>query len=243
MIRAAILSGLALALAALPSTIPAQTGEVFQVPNGCTAFLTVQSRSCTVSHHWTCSGDPEGSHWRVSADSDGPFYLTFTDSEFRWLRSWELLTEVTGTLVEPEEDPASLTELFETGSDSMVYSIVYSGPRGQLRRDFTGFDRLTGEQVTVDGRILDVTEFAYQFDTGDGLRRTAGNQFVHRGWRLFFGGVETTTLSSGEVIEENNSPMEFAEPGEPGFLATQPIHDCGDMMSALDITPRPVADR
>jgi hypothetical protein len=28
--------------------------------------------------------------------------------------------------------------------------------------------------------------------------------------------------------------MEFAEPGESGFLTMQPLYDCGDMMSALD---------
>jgi hypothetical protein len=30
--------------------------------------------------------------------------------------------------------------------------------------------------------------------------------------------------------------MEFAEPGEQGFLTMQPLYDCGDMMSALDDT-------
>ncbi len=235
---------LALCAAALPAVATAQSAErLFQVPQGCNAFLTVQARSCVVSHHWTCPGDPAGTHWRVAINEDGPFYLSYTDAEFRWLRSWELLSEVTGTLIEPEEDPASLTELFETGSDSMVYSIVYSGPRGTLRRDFTGFDRLTGEQVVVDGRTLLVTEFTYQYETSEGLRRTAGNQFVHEGWRMFFGGMETTTLPSGEQIEENNSPMEFAEPGEQGFLTMDPIYDCGAVMSAVETPVWPVADR
>jgi len=41
------------------------------------------------------------------------------------------------------------------------------------------------------------------------------------------------TLPSGETFEGNYSPMEFAEPGESGFLSMQPLYDCGDMMSAL----------
>ena len=29
----------------------------FAVPQGCQAYLTVQTRACTVSHHWTCAAD------------------------------------------------------------------------------------------------------------------------------------------------------------------------------------------
>jgi hypothetical protein len=196
----------------------AQDGpRLFQVPEGCTPFLTVQSRSCLVSHHWTCDADPEGTHWRASLDQDGAFYLSFSDAEFRWLRSWNLRGGGTDTLIEPEQDPASLTELFATGSDSMVFSIREETSLGTFQRDYTGFDRLTGETITVDGRELQVTEFAYEYGTPEGPRQTQGNQFVHEGWRLFFGGLETVTLPSGETFEANYSPMEFAEPGESGF--------------------------
>lgn len=231
-------AGIAAALLCAPLPAVAQGGpELFQVPEGCTAFLTVQARGCMVSHHWTCEGDPAGTHWRVSLDQDGPFYLSFTDAEFRWLQGWDLRGGAQTRLVEPEEDPASLTELFATGSDSMVFSLIVDGAGGAARRDYTGFDRLTGDEVVVDGRSLMVTEFAYQYGIGGGTRRVAGNQFVHEGWRLFFGGVETVTEPDGSTFEYNNSPMEFAEPGEPGFLTTQPIYDCGDMMSAAPTAP------
>jgi hypothetical protein len=149
-------------------------------------------------------------------------------------RSWPGISGGTDTLIEPEPDPASLTELFETGSDSMVFSVREESALGTFQRDYTGYDRLTGESVTVDGRELEVTEFAYEFGTPEGPRQTEGNQFVHEGWRLFFGGLETVTLPDGETYEANYSPMEFAEPGESGFLTMQPLYDCGDMMSALD---------
>jgi hypothetical protein len=54
---------------------------------------------------------PKGTHWRASLDQDGAFYLSFSDAEFRWLRSWSLRGGGTDTLIEPEQDPASLTEL------------------------------------------------------------------------------------------------------------------------------------
>jgi hypothetical protein len=222
--------------AALPFTVLAQNGpRLFEVPEGCQAFLTVQSRSCLVSHYWTCEGDPEGTHWRATLDEEGAFYLAFTDAEFRWLKSWNLRSGGSDTLIEPEEDPASLTELFATGSDSMVFSIREETPMGTFERDYTGFDRLTGETVTVDGHQLHVTEFSYQYDTPEGMRQTEGNQFVHEDWRLFFGGIETMTYPDGETVEGNYSPMEFAQPGERGFLTMQPLYDCGDMMSVLRV--------
>jgi hypothetical protein len=211
--------------------------EVFQVPPGCTAFLTVQSRGCMVSHHWTCEGDAPGTHWRAALDSDGPFSLSFTDAEFRWLQSWDLRRGSITSLIEPEEDPANLTELLATGNDAMVFSLRIEGPSGSSQRDYTGFDRLTGDAVTVDGRSLLMTEFTYQFDTGIGARRVSGNQFVHEGWRMFFGGIETVTEGDGTSFEYDSSPMEFAEPGEAGFLSLEPIYDCGEMMSGAPQVP------
>ncbi|MEJ6393339.1 hypothetical protein V8J82_08745 [Gymnodinialimonas sp. 2305UL16-5] len=208
-------------------------GSEFQVPDGCSAFLTVQSRSCLVSHMWRCAGEPDGSHWRATLDQDGAFYLNYTDAEFRWLYSVNLRSGSQDTLIEPEDDPASLTELLETGSDTMVFSIREESGLGTFQRDYTGFDQLTGEQVVIDGEPLEVTQFAYQWETGGGPRATEGTQFVSRNWRLFFGGVETITLPSGESVEVNYSPVEFAEPGEPGFLSTTPEYDCGGILSGL----------
>lgn len=236
---------LAVATLCAPLAANAQTGgsDLFQVPAGCTAFLTVQSRGCTVSHHWTCEADPAGTHWRVSVDQDGPFHLSYTDAEFRWLQSWDLNGGGTSRLIEPEEDPASLSELLTTGSDTMVFSLRSESNLGSFQRDYTGFDRLTGDEVTVDGRVLAVTEFSYQYTVDGGSRRVQGNQFVHEGWRMFFGGIETVTEATGDSFEYDNSPMEFAEPGERGFLTMQPIYDCGDMMSGLPRAPIALTDQ
>ena len=232
LVNATLLS-LALAMPAAAQS----SGERFEVPEGCTAFLTVQSRSCLVAHHWRCDADPEGSHWRVTLDQDGPFYLNYTDAEFRWLRAFNLRSGAQDTLIEPEEDPASLSELLETGSDTMVFSIREERAEGTFRRDYTGFDRLTGDVVTIDGRELEVTDFAYQWETGGGPRATEGSQFVWREMGLFFGGLETVTTPGGETFEGNYSPVEFHEPGDPDFLTLEPEYDCGDMMSALPETP------
>ena len=227
-------AAVALAFGALFAPMPAmaQGAGTVTPPPGCSAFLTVQSRGCVVSHMWTCEGDPEGTNWRLSMDGDGPFALSFTDAEFRWLLSFDLRGGARTVLIEPEEDPASITELFETGSASMSFSTIYENEAGlRIRRDYTGFDRLTGEMAEIDGRILNRTEFSYEYDLGEGPRRVQGSQYVHEGWRMFFGGLEVTELPNGERFESDNSPVEFAEPGERGFLSDQPLYDCGDITS------------
>jgi hypothetical protein len=235
MAGAAIFASLWLA-PALPATAQGAPA-LFEVPPGCTAFLTVQSRGCMVSHHWTCEGDVPGTHWRATLDPDGPFSLSFTDAEFRWLLSWDLRSGATTQLIEPEQDPANLTELLATSNDTMVFSLRTENASGIGQRDYTGFDRLTGDAVTVDGRTLLMTEFSYQFETATGTRRVSGNQFLHEGWRMFFGGIETVIDGDGTSFEYDSSPMDFAEPGEAGFLTLQPIHDCGEMMSGVPLLP------
>ena len=220
---------------ALPAPLAAQP-QLFEVPAGCTAFLTVQARGCTVSHHWQCAADPQGTHWRVSVDGDGPFHLSYTDAEFRWLQSWNLRSGGGSILIEPEQDSASLTELLDSGSDSMVFSLLIEGASGTVQRDYTGFDSLTGDAVSIDGERLLVTDFAYQYTLGAGQRRVQGNQFVHPEWRLFFGGIENVN-DGDESFEYDSSPMEFAETGEAGFLSMTPIYDCGEMMSGGPVGP------
>ncbi|HID68697.1 MAG TPA: hypothetical protein EYP31_10700 [Roseibacterium sp.] len=211
--------------------------RLFQVPEGCTAFLTVQSRSCLVAHHWRCDADPEGSRWGVTLDQQGAFYLNYTDAEFRWLRAYNLRSGSQATLLEPEDDPASMSELFETGRDTMVFSTLTESPSGNFQRDYTGYDSLTGATVVIDGEELQVTEFAYQWQSETGPRVTEGSQFVSQRLGLFFGGIESVTTPSGDTSEGNYSPVEFSSPGEPGFLSTEPQYDCGDMMSALPVAP------
>jgi hypothetical protein len=224
---------LVFALTGTPVSAQTGGGDRFQVPQGCTAFLTVQSRGCSVSHYWTCQGAPDGHHWRVTMDQDGPFHLAMHDREFRWLQTWILRANITATLVEPEQDPANLTELLSTGSDTMAFSMRFDGPGGSAQRDYTGFDQLTGSRTEIDGRDLLITEFSYQYETTDGMIRTSGNQFVDPDWRLFFGGIETSTDALGATQQEDRSPVDFIEPGEDGFLTLDPAYDCSVIMSSL----------
>lgn len=215
----------------------AQSNTQFTVPAGCEAFLTVQSRSCSVAHYWNCSADPEGTFWRVAIDQDGPYYLSQSDAEYRWLQNYELASGAEAVLIEPEEDPASISELLETGTDSMVFSMQRTEAGVSFQRDYNGFDSLTGAEIEIDGQRLLLTEFTYSFETEAGTLLVTGNQFVDPERRLFFGGLETSQLGDNPVVEADYSPREFIVPGEDGFLSTRPLYDCGDTMSSLSPLP------
>ena len=226
----ALISYICMAVAA----ISAKAGA-FTPPAGCTAYLTVQSRSCIVTHYWRCEGEPEGQKWSLLMDETGPIALHRTDAEFRWLETYRLKDQLRELLVVPEEDPASLAELLETGTDSASFSqaIMFSGRQIGIDR-ITGFDRLTGESIEIDGETLLGTEFAYSVSNsaGMGSYKVSGRQFVSPKWQIFFGGVETREDQYGKRTDDY-SPVEFSFPGEEGFLANTPKYDCGATMSAL----------
>jgi len=214
--------------------IAVQAGT-FVPPKGCTAYLTVQMKSCEVSHYWTCAADPEGNHWVMSIDGEGPSYLQYLDREFRWLQSFPQRTDISRALITTEADANSLTELLETRRDDFDFTQSVSQNGTQIAvENITGYDRLNGARVTIDGEPLLVTEFEIhvQSDTGREAVHTTGNQFVSERFRLFFQGHEVET-SGGEVFEYDDTPVLFIEPGEAGFLVDRPEFGCDAMMSAL----------
>ncbi len=217
------------------SALAALKGNAFTPPAGCTAFLTVQSRSCIVTHYWRCEGEPTGQKWSLMMDETGPVALHRTDAEFRWLETYRLKDQLRELLITPEEDPASLSELLETGTDSASFSqeIRFSGRQIGIDR-ITGFDKLTGESIEIDGETLLRTEFAYSVSNsaGMGSYEVSGRQFVSPRLRIFFGGIETREDQYGKRTDDY-SPVEFSFPGEEGFLANTPKYDCGATLSAL----------
>lgn len=222
--------------ATLLAPISAQAGT-FVPPKGCTAYLTVQMKSCEVSHHWTCAGEAAGNHWIMSIDGEGPAHLQLLDHEFRWLQGYPQRVDVSRALITKEADANSLTELLETRRDDFDFtqSVSQNGRQIAVER-ITGYDRLNGSRVSIDGEPLLVTEFEIHISSsaGGAVVHTTGNQFVSERFRLFFQGHEVET-SGGEVFEYDDTPVLFIEPGEPGFLADQPEFGCDAMMSSIPL--------
>lgn len=228
-IQTPALSALSL-IAAIALAVPASAQGVFHLPEGCEAFVTVQQRSCIVSHHFTCADDPEGWQRRVDLDDEGLIYTGAIDAETRWVESVSPRSGIVEVLGDDARDPASFTALLADGVDTFDFT-TRTEPDGIVTR-FIGQDRLTGEQVVIDGVTLDHTEFALtgQDESGAEVWRAEGAEYIQRDWRMFISGTRTTTVGD-ESWDSDASPMAFIFPGEPGFLATSPRHDCGALMS------------
>ncbi len=217
---------------------PAMAGT-FTAPEGCQATLTIQSRGCTVSHYYTCEKDPAGNKWRADYDAQGPYYLSMVDSETQWIESYEL--DLTGskptikeTLDPNPKDPASFSELLDTGLDSFDFNLTKeTGERTHI----TGFDKLTGKTAVIDGVTLQQTEYEYtQTDEkGTVLRHAKGNEFVNKDWRMFFSGHSEMQAEDGSWVMIEGAPISFISPGEPGFESTTPLFECDAQMSSLSL--------
>lgn len=217
----------ALALCAL-----ATPAAAFQPPAGCEGRLTVQYRGCLASNVWTCPQDAKGEQWVGLFTQAGLAQARKVDPDFQWLETFQFLRGEREVMQVPAPDPESLSELFESGEDLYDFTVEIQPGGRQVR--YQGFDRLTGETVEIDGVSLLRTEFAYQTLTPEGevLYSSAGRQFVSKDYRLFFLGE---SWPPGEDTIDDNSPVSFAFPGDPGFMASRPTYDC----DALDTGYRP----
>ena len=200
-------------------------GTTFTPPENCAGFLTVQMKGCTVSNHFTCDGDPEGHKRHVTFTENGPSGASLVDSEYQWLESYGASRqEVLGL---PIEDPASLSELFETGEDGYDFTVIDLAQGEPVSTRIVGVDRLSGRDVEIDGEPLLGTIFSMRKldEAGEEELSVTGAQFVSEEHRLFFPGTETIEIGE-RSIEVDNTPVRFVKPGEPGFFTTRPLYGC-----------------
>ncbi len=216
-------------LALCAAAVSAEAGT-FNPPQGCTGWMTVQARSCRVSNYYTCSADTPGDQWRADFDQEGIFFLSRIDREGQWVESIDLNPTVVQTLDPNPEDPASFSDLLG-GADTFAFNLSRDdGTASRVR----GFDRMTGQSRVIDGVTLQQTEFEYRETDADGnlLRQSRGNEYVHPEWRLFFSGPSEWDGGEG-YLPIDGSPLQFINPGEPGYMSTQPLFECDAVLSSV----------
>ncbi|MBD3665451.1 hypothetical protein H9Q16_16080 [Sulfitobacter sp. TSTF-M16] len=213
----------------------AAQADLFEPPKGCTAYMTVQSRSCIVKHHWTCEGDAPGEKWHGELNQDGLVFMGQVDYEAQWLDNFYLGNNKRETFVPPAADPQSLTQLIATGTDT--YDFLLQTPEGQHR--VRGQDSIIERGVTIDGEELLRTEYQIVITDAQGAITYAstGSEFVSETHRRFVGGYGDVT-EPGTPFTFNQRPVEFIYPGESGFLDNKPKYDC-DVINARFSDPEP----
>ncbi len=208
----------------------------FEAPAGCSVFATVQTRNCQVLQLYRCEGDAAGDQWMTNLDGAGPYYSARIDSETRWMESIALETGEVDRIGAVAADPASFTALLETGRDD--WDFTTESTTGEVRR-YVGFDLLTGGSVTIDGVTLEQTLYESTTYAADGsvIETSKGGQFIHRDWRRFFSDTEHFDNAFGDQSDVRDTPMEFAFPGEEGFLSQDPKYDCEVVTASLGDPP------
>ena len=126
-----------------------------------------------------------------------------------------------------------MSALLAEGNDSWDF-VTESPEIGPTR--YVGFDRLTGDEVVIDGQRLLRTEYEIVATMADGTEvwRGTGREYVHPDWRMFLSG-QSSYVMPDDSFETDGAPVEFILPGEPGFLSRNPKHGCGMVMSLLSI--------
>lgn len=216
--------------AAMLTFSPAQAAGTFDPPEGCTTWLTVQSKGCRVSNYYKCERDVPGDQWRADFDQEGIYFISRIDSETQWVESFDLFPTVRQTLDPNPEDPANFSGLLSGGIDTFAFGLSKDdGAQSRVR----GFDRLTGRSFTIDGIVLQETEFEFAETDLDGnlLRRSQGREYIHPEWRTFFAGPGEYDGGDG-YVPIDGSPVTFEFPGDSGFRATQPVFDCDAVLSS-----------
>ena len=200
--------------------VPAMAQQSFAPPEGCTGKLTVQQKGCVMVNVWTCEADDPGDQWIALIGQGGLFSIQKVDDEFQWIESYKLSGSEKLRL--PADDPASLTELFDTQVDT--WDFVIETEEGIERN--VGYDTLTGETTVIDGEVLLNTEFEGRTLDGEGneIEAGSGRQFVSEAHRLFFFGQAWDQATPDDVVDM--SPLEFIYPGEPGFFSGSPKYEC-----------------
>ncbi len=213
--------------------LPASAGT-FTPPPGCEGWLTVQMRSCKVSNHYRCAADAPGDTWRIDFGVNGAYFRSRIDYETQWVESHNSDGTVEFLEANPA-DPASFSELISSGRDDYDFAQVSSnGSRQSVR----GYDQLTGQTVTIDGVTLERTKYdaTVTYDDGTLAYHAQGGEFINREWRIFLSGTGRIDLGEGP-IPQDFTPVEFAFPGEPGFMSTTPLYDCDAMTASLPVVP------
>ncbi|OIP82830.1 MAG: hypothetical protein AUK37_08450 [Rhodobacterales bacterium CG2_30_65_12] len=212
------------------------------LPEGCEAFLTVQSRGCSVSVLWRCDVTPKGDFTEASFGADGLEALVSYSASYQWLDSLYVWDSSREEFLPPAADPIDLATLLDTGIDTYDFTLRRSEPDQTYDIRVTGADVLTGETTMIDGYTLDLVQTRFEIINESGAvdYRSEGTQFFARALGHFFLGAETSWSADGRATEHDNSPVDFIQPGEPGFGTTTPLYECLPADAAL-LAPRALA--
>ncbi|PIE07891.1 MAG: hypothetical protein CSA74_05135 [Rhodobacterales bacterium] len=226
---------------AVPLVLPGGAASGFTLPEGCTAFATVQMRACGVLLFWRCDHAPEGSFSQASFSGEGLESVVSYNRDYQWLDaaySWDSSRE---QYAPPAADPISRSDLIATGIDTFDFAMHRSTPGERYDIRVLGADMLTGTTRMIDGYELEEvgTRLEIVDDEGNTEYASQGTQYYSRELGLFFTGSEEVFGPDGSTFWDD-APVDIILPGEPRFGTTRPFYGCNSQNAAFPlIAPYP----
>ena len=206
---------------------PADAQAAIPVPENCTALATVHKTLCAATTILTCGAERRSVTYVDGALEHEHIY----DADWA-LTGYNFETDDTVNLRHEAGSGASMSfaQLIESGMSPAEGTFVMK--TGRVSRAFvlSGENRLTGEVVMLGDEPFLAGEVTRLFEVKPGA---GGLEFgisflVSADRQLFIEGAMTrNAYGSGEEILDH-TPMRFASPGEPGFLANRSEFGCND---------------
>ncbi|MGH1369782.1 MAG: hypothetical protein ACRBCL_14305 [Maritimibacter sp.] len=207
----------------------------FQAPKGCETFLTVQSRQCAVSNLYRCDKATDGSFWEVVYSGNGLESIVEYDGDYQWMNAYYAWDNANEIFKAPAEDRISRRDLMHEGIDTFRFDMHRTAPGEDRVITIVGADQLTDRTTVIDDVALEAVSTQLRILSADGEveYHARGVQFLSREYELFFLGTEEVFEADGSATVYDSSPVEFINPGEPGFGSTLPYFECEEQKAGL----------
>lgn len=209
----------------------------FEAPEGCETFLTVQSKSCTVSNLYRCDGDEKGAFSEAVFGGNGLNSLVSYDAHYQWLDARYMWDQSREVFSPPAEDAIDIQTLIRDGVDTFRFTLHRTAPGEDREVTVVGADVLTEETRTIDGVELAVVNTDLQILAEDGTveYHARGIQYLNIQTGHFFLGQEEVIDADGTATPYDNSPVDFIHEGEAGFAQTVPLYECDEFEASLKV--------
>ncbi len=210
---------------AFPASLFAAEDSI--VPEGCTAIVSIQTQACEANLIWTCDLAPAGDKWEAYFDAGGVQSIVNYSDQYAWLESryfWDNSTEVPyGQPV----DAISLTALLLMNVDTYDFQMERTDDSGTRILNVVGKDYLTGNEITIDGKLLKEVVYDVTITEADGslFYKSSGVQYYYPEMSIFVSGLGTWSDPQGNG-DFDSTAVKISLPGDPGFANTTPQYGC-----------------
>lgn len=215
------LGALAICIASTPAV-----AKTWKPPVGCTPFVTVQMKQCTVGNFAKCGEGKKTSYLAHYSGPDGPMSLQQLDLEGRQLYVKSFAADLERRIVKGAKKPYSLKRLLSAGQMDWNYQSQFETAPGPITH--VGSEKLSGKNLTIDRiKMLGFSFEETQTDSDGGVSKFSGVSYAVPEWHLELPGTVKSRNMDGSTENGTFTPVDLVFESESGFMSMSPTTGCG----------------